>query len=631
MFATTWTGVIMSVYLDDRPLTFKRIVVPGRSIVNAPKVVRCEWFEIDPKDLDAETVTSEDLGKFKACERHEDKKCKGHLTRSAVNGTYLIPNGFAMGDELRQSNAFITNKMVAEGRKDSEDMMKFCYDRISGKNGLLRKSCNGSRPTNSCRFVVSPPVSPGPDGNFGFDTWPLGTISVPQALLKKGLFIHVSGDGRCSTKKLMEGDKVVLGRCPSQGQDSALPVVVMAAPADQSSIRIPLEMCKLNNADFDGDECWFYVPMTVQGIDEVDRAWARVWGTGKVTNILSKVKLTLKGKVSNSMIDPVMYSTMPLEDMETHPGGDLYDTLMLKPRSWAVMCKIMRAGGYWKTWVERSEQGIVNTTMGRHGISGPYGIMRLGMMLGTSVTVRHGVVAIDSEYVPPLPTIAADIGINAVTCSSAMAKLTKIMYQRGIDTAKHGSDLEMIPAMETMVKSTEQCYMITNTHMGVTTMMTTYEFARSRTSVYTKMASLAGRNDPKDLIKTAIMIVSMIEETDNVMLTDQERITAAILFAFLSMNINAFVNVDMTEVMNVLGLDWYTSVTCSDIRWIKNVIRDRRRYPNVRLDCDAGSILGAILLGNMDRISFSNNALVSGRTVASGRSVTSSRWADEFD
>lgn len=81
----------------------------------------------------------------------------------------------------------------------------------------------------------------------------------------------------------------------------------------------------------------------------------------------------------------------------------------------------------------------------------------------------------------------------------------------------------------------------------------------------------------------------------------------------------------------MLGLDWYTLVTCSDIRWIKDVIKDRQRYPNARLDCDAGSILDAILLRNMDRSNFSNNTLVSGRTMAMGRSVTSSRWADEYD
>jgi hypothetical protein len=622
---------IENTHLDDRPLTFRRVIVPGKSTVNAPKIVSCEWFEIKRENLDVQMVATDDLDKFKSCDRHENVRCKGHLCKSSINGAYMIPNGFANGDELRQSNAFITNKMVVEGRKGPDDMMKFCNERIAGKNGLLRKSCNGSRPTNSCRFVASPPLSSESLSIFGSESWPMGVISVPPVLMRKGLFVHVSADGRCSTKRLREGDKVVLGRCPSQGQDSALPVVVVAGSEDQSSVRVPLEMCSRNNVDFDGDEVWFKVPATKVGMEELDAAWVRVWGSSRVTDVLKHTKSILSGKVSNDSIDPVMYSTMPLEDMESHPGGELYETLMLKPKSWRVMCKVMSSNGYWKTWVDRSEQGIVNTTMGRHGIAGPYGIMRLGMMLGTCVTVRHGLLAIDSEYVPPLPVICADLGMNAVTCSSAMAKLTKIMYQRGIDTAKHGSDMDMIPAMETMAKCVEQCYMIANTGEGVSTVMTTYVNARMLTSTYTKLESLERKIGSPDLIQTAIMIVSMIEEIDNVMLTEQERIAAAVLFSFLSANINAFIDVDMVEVMNALGLDWYTSVTCSDIRWIRDVIRNRQRYPYVRTDCDVGSILGAILLGNMDRINFSNNSMVSGRTVATGTNTSSTRWADEFD
>jgi hypothetical protein len=39
----------------------------------------------------------EDLGRFKARGRHEDKRCNGQVV---VNGAYIIPNGFAMGASL---------------------------------------------------------------------------------------------------------------------------------------------------------------------------------------------------------------------------------------------------------------------------------------------------------------------------------------------------------------------------------------------------------------------------------------------------------------------------------------------------------------------------------------------------
>jgi len=63
---------------------------------------------------------------------------------------------------------------------------------------------------------------------------------------------------------------------------------------------------------------------------------------------------------------------------------------------------------------------------------------------------------------------------------------------------------------------------------------------------------------------------------------------------------------DVLDVVYPLGLDWYTSATCTDIRWLKNVIRNPDMYPNARMDTNINSVLGSIFLGNMSLITPEN-------------------------
>ncbi|RYP19970.1 hypothetical protein DL765_003019 [Monosporascus sp. GIB2] len=52
-----------------------------------------------------------------------------------------------------------------------------------------------------------------------------------------------------------------------------------------------------------------------------------------------------------------------------------------------------------------------------------------------------------------------------------------------------------------------------------------------------------------------------------------------------------------------MGRDWYTSITCTDIRWLKNVMRDKRTYPNVSMSMDVNSTLSVMAIGNMSVMS----------------------------
>lgn len=114
----------------------------------------------------------------------------------------------------------------------------------------MRKQCNSTRPTNTMRCVESP-MKPNPNASMSEQ---LGYITVPNEFFDKGKFLFMTEDGRLETTKMEEGDLVAYGRWPSQGVDSALPMKVRRSQKNEFSIRVPLDVCKINNTDFDGDE-----------------------------------------------------------------------------------------------------------------------------------------------------------------------------------------------------------------------------------------------------------------------------------------------------------------------------------------------------------------------------------------
>ncbi|KAI1291208.1 hypothetical protein F5Y03DRAFT_44989 [Xylaria venustula] len=556
------------IYIEEmnRPNPVNRIVRPGHIVTNSPRVVRCVWTKVNTDNLNAIPATLEQMESSKGCWMH--KGCKGHLTIDVDTGTYMIPYGYASGDELIQSDGFVMNKAVLSGDKSMSDMADFCFKRLAGKNGILRKACNGTRPTNTMRFLLSPPSG----------RTERGTIEVPKQLINKGMFVYISKDGMCSMRSMKEGDYVVFGRCPSQGKDSALPMRVIVAEDDTLSVKIPLEVCNLNNADFDGDEGWFYYPVTDASASEIETAWHNVWNSNTIPSINTIVMRNVPKDSSEQPIDPVMYSTMTFEEMSTHPGGEMYKALMLKPTSWNQMYKTMMSRSYWQTFVLRSKAGIVNTMMSRLGVSAPYTFMSLGMMLGTCVSTNGSVLSIRSPAAPELPYAEVSPFVSPAVCSSAMTKLTKVMYQRGIDMSKHGLVLSKKPAVELLASGGDMCYSMSVVGGAPSPVMSSVSDAVMRSETCTNLTAIGMSNSGHDLLGKALTVVSMVEVLDDVDLTDDERMAAAYLIAFLSVNTNSVMNTEMFEVMYKLKLDWYTSITCSDIRWIRGLPFYSRRY-----------------------------------------------------
>ncbi|KAK5162655.1 uncharacterized protein LTR77_011261 [Saxophila tyrrhenica] len=565
----------------ERPFTIERVARAGSRGDDLPLLVSCKWTELKIENMSIFTPRAEHMGVVKGCPVH--KNCKGHHMINPDGDVYMIPYGFASGDELRYSDAHALNTAIYSGTKTTDEIATYCFERIKGKNGILRKHCNSTRPTNSMRFVASPPPL---DGEWG-------TIYLPKRLFTNGRFLYLNQDGSYGWTRIKDGDLVVLGRQPSQGAMSAVPVKVRVTTNDEYSVRVPLETCNMNNTDFDGDELWQYKPMSRDAVAELDREWERVWNRSGLVNIKKTLNEIMVESEADMSIDTVMYSTMPLEDMIEHPGGDVYDLLMLKPKNWKVMGQTSFSASYWSTWVERSMDGIVNSTLGKHGIGKPYVAMRNSMMLGTMMVTDEMHLRLRTKGRVPLPALLKTPTMNHGTCSSALTKMTASMYQRGIDMAKHGNDKAKIMAVESLLKMTDECFGIRDT----TVSLMSVDAAILSGQPYTKMDYISRAERPQDLLERAITVVSMVEELDNIKLTAEERVAVSALIAFASINVQAIVSDDMVGVMVGMQADWYTSITCSNISWLKTVTRDPNS--NVDLTTDISSMLGAIFLGNM--------------------------------
>ncbi len=585
----------MAQHIDDRPFTIRRVAKPGSSITKAPMVVSCTWSEINTENVYRYTCKTEDLSSITGCNVHSG--CKGHHMRDQNDSAWLIPFGFATGDELRYSDAGMINTAVCAGDKDAQDVMNYCYSRIKGNKGILRKMCNSTRPTNTMRCVESP-MRPDPNDEMCDQ---LGYITMPNEFFDKGRFLFMSEDGRFETTTMKEGDLVMYGRCPSQGIDSALPMKVKRAPEGEFSIRVPLDVCKLNNTDFDGDEAWLYKMASVDAIREAEMAWDRIWSEEGRESIYSRLVKTVGEAGGDPDIDPAMYTTMPLEDMIDHPGGEMYDLLMLKPRSWNVMGKTTFESSYWSTWVERSMDGIVNSMMSKYGIGEPYVQMRDAMMMGTMVIRDRRFIRVRTMDPQPIPAVLATENMGYGNCSSALTKMTASLYQREIDAAKHGRDSGKVTAVETLLKMTDNCFGFVNEGGPPVVKMMSVGEAVLTSLPYTKLSYVAAGKPPMDLLERAITVTCMVEDLDGIRLTDEERLTVAVFFAFVSRKVDEIIPgaMDKIRVVKALGADWYTSATCSDIRWIKEELRRTNPDSRVNMTADINSLLGAMAIGNM--------------------------------
>ncbi|QDS78225.1 hypothetical protein FKW77_001831 [Venturia effusa] len=106
---------------------------------------------------------------------------------------HMIPYGLASRDELIFSDAASLSIAIHAGNKTAIEVAVYYFDRITGKNSSLRKSCSPARPSNTMRFAASPLTQ-----NVGED---LGTIILSKEVFVKVKFLFLNRDGTCTMYK----------------------------------------------------------------------------------------------------------------------------------------------------------------------------------------------------------------------------------------------------------------------------------------------------------------------------------------------------------------------------------------------------------------------------------------------
>lgn len=583
----------------ERPFTAKRIMVPGKIMRPSPSVVRCEWKNLKTEHLLTHEPSLEEIQDPNVCREHVG--CLGHLAYDQETDAFLMPCGFARGNEDMFGDMFQMNKAILLGEMEKTQIASKCYSKLATKHGILRKQNNGTRPTNSFRLVASPSIAI----RFGTmephtlvdDGW----VEVPKRVLEKARFMRMSDTSLCYLSKMQIGEVIVIGRCPSQGPDSTIPLKVREAPEGVNSIGIPLQLCTLTNADFDGDEVWGYVPMTKEGSREAEQRWTEIWERDPPKPIFRDVyKVAVENEIS-PLVDPAILTTMTFDEMSEHEGGPMYESMLLKPKSWKTMHSVMTSKDYWKTTVSRSEHGMFNTAMGRHGLSVPYGYMRAGMMMGTVVDMHKNKVVVNSSKAPQIPVLKQNPQMQRTTCCLALTKMTRAVYQMGIDRQKHGNQSDRVPAICTILGDFGVTYGVLKNKRTYEIVLDQADNLSGNTKLFSRLECIRTEPTYNAKLRKAYQISALIEEIDNVNLTVSERLSVAYFFVYLSDHIdNLMYNFSVNiYALKELGLDWYTSLTCSDIRWLKNIMRTREQRRGLVMHTDTSTVLGTIFLGDL--------------------------------
>ncbi len=584
----------------ERPFTATRIMIPGKVMRPSPSVVRCEWKVLNIAKLLTFSPTIEEIQDPTVCRIH--RGCLGHLLFHEESEVFLMPCGFARGSEDMYGEMAQMNESVLLEEIGKDEVANKCYSKLATKHGILRKQNNGTRPTNSFRLVASPLIGI----SFGIGevhrVVEKGWVEIPRRVLEKARFMRMDDSMKCYMSRMKVGEVIIVGRCPSQGPDSTIPLRVRMAPEGINSMGIPLQLCRLTNADFDGDEVWSLVPMTREGSEEAERRWHEIWVENPPRPVFEDVYHVAIENNIPSCVDPAILTTMTFDEMSEHPGGPMYDSMLLKPKSWNAMYNVMTSKTYWKTTIPRSEDGMFNTAMGRHGLSVPYGYMRAGMMIGTVVDMHKQKFVINSTKIPEIPELKRAPVIERTSCCLGLTKMTRAVYQMGIDRQKHGAQSERIPAICTLLGNYDNAYGILKTKSGLNVALDTIDNMRSNSALYTRLECIKDQETYCDKLSKAYQITSMIEEIDSVMLTPSERLAVSYFFLYLSENVESLMYGFSVNIYSLkhMGLDWYTSVTCSDIRWIKTMLRNAAQREDIVTYTDTRTILGTVFLGDLN-------------------------------
>ncbi|KAI0435489.1 hypothetical protein F4803DRAFT_575154 [Xylaria telfairii] len=254
-----------------------------------------------------------------------------------------------------------------------------CYSKLATKHGILRKQNNRTRPTNSFRLVASPSLGISFGKNQVHSILEKGLVEIPRNVLRKAKFMRMNDSSTCYMSRMQIGEVIVIGRCPSQGPDSTIPLRVKEAPEGINSVGIPLQLCTLTNADFDGDEVWGLVSMTREGSRELEERWNQIWNVDPPKPIFEDVYTIAVINNIPPEVDPAILTTMTFDEMSEHPGGLMYESMA-------------------------------------------------GMMMGTVIDGYKDNVVVMSTRTLEMPLLKKNLPLERTTCCLALIKMTRAVY-----------------------------------------------------------------------------------------------------------------------------------------------------------------------------------------------------------
>lgn len=295
----------------------------------------------------------------------------------------MISSGFARGGEDNYSDSSSMNQMTWKGVITKKELSSYCYPKLAKKHGILRKQNIGTRPTKSFRLVVSPSLAVGYSDTMDYNVLARGYVEMLRRVFNRARFLYTSESGECFTRKMVLNETTIVGRRPSQGADSAIPLKVKLAPEGVDSLMIPLELCSFTHADFDGDEVLGLIPATKRGCEEADKKWNELWVEGSQNPVFMDAYHVAVENSIETNVDPALLTTMTFKEMSEHKGAKMYESMFLKPKLWKHMYSVMTSKNYWKSNLERDEIGIYNTAVSRNRLAVPYRYIRTAMMMGT--------------------------------------------------------------------------------------------------------------------------------------------------------------------------------------------------------------------------------------------------------
>ena len=150
------------------------------------------------------------------------------------------------------------------------------------------------------------------------------------------------------------------------------------------------------------------------------------------------------------------------------------------------------------------------------------------------------------------------------------------------------------------MKRTKDCFAFMNRNDSLAKVTVPVTDTRMSGHPYMKFKYILEAKNLVNLLERALITVSMVEDLYGIKLTNEEKVAASALFAFVSGVTDEIISTDMLRVMVPMRADWYTSVMFSNIR-IKREIKNGMRDATVNKSTDTTMLLGSIFLESMSR------------------------------